>query len=672
MVVEQFQSPQHLQLAVTDQRDDLAGTQKPVAVNEPDDGAVALCELHRGNRGALEAGKAFFHSIRMSGIGEWRETSELASEASCGEQNKDDLNQLRFFACHRVVGRYRGNTFGVFECPMPPQAKVDKRRLIKDPVWGNLEIFSWENQLLNHFLFNRLHNIVQNSSAYKVYPGLKYSRLLHSIGVSHVVTQLFLNAAAKAEGEAMGALRAESKQLEGLFTPEAITAITQSISRSFPCSQENAVTLATIRIAALVHDIGHLPFSHVFENAIDGFLHAELGDAIVLTRIGKQKKEELNSSLAEYKNGHDEGFKLHEILGRFFLEVLQASFNESPVLVSLLKGALQILKGEDLPICHGFIAGTIDADRIDFVRRDGFFSGLFNSSVDFGRLSAFFELAQENHSKLWRARPSPRTVSETEKLLMERFWDYKYIVVHHRVHLYDEIMENVLVRLMADGTLSDFVDTLCKLLNSASKKSLKLNEQMDRVQLLRSLLTKFDDPWLEIRIRSQYADIEKVKDPVTKSLLQAYVEDRRCFKSAFKTDEDFQRLCAEYAPALLHQNSTSVRNALGASKYVLQKLLGDNLKKTVLIGATDKKLNFGIRNDSEAEFVNVTDLYNYLIQKKIHSLTFNFWYEETNDTVEDVDAHEKIIAQALHYIQEIVTKQLQLSIPKLAKRTHKN
>src|ERR1017187_185887 len=113
---------------------------------------------------------------------------------------------------------------------MPAQPKIEKRRLIKDPVWGNLEVFSWENQLLNHFLFNRLHNIVQNSSAYKVYPGLKYSRLLHSIGVSHVVSQLFLSAAAKAEGEARMALQIEAKKLERLFTPEAVLEITHSIS----------------------------------------------------------------------------------------------------------------------------------------------------------------------------------------------------------------------------------------------------------------------------------------------------------------------------------------------------------------------------------------------------------------------------------------------------------
>jgi HD superfamily phosphohydrolase len=551
---------------------------------------------------------------------------------------------------------------------MPEQTKLDKRRLIKDPVWGNLEIFPWENQLLNHFLFNRLHNIVQNSSAYKVYPGLKYSRLLHSIGVSHVVTQLFLNAAAKAEGEARNCLRNEGKKLEGYFSSRKdISTIAHSISRSFPCSKEDAVALSAIRIAALVHDIGHLPFSHVFENAFDGFLHAELGNAIVMTEIAKKKKNELNTMLAKHADGDKDGVKLHEILGRFFLEVLQASFADNSILVGLLKGALEILRSDKFPICKGFVAGTIDADRIDFVRRDGFFSGLFNSSVDFGRLAAFFELAQENGTKQWKPRPSPRTVSETEKLLLERFLDYKYIVVHHRVHLYDEVMENVLVRLMADGKFTNLIDTLCKLLDSAGNKNLKLTEQMERVNLLRSLLMEFDDPWLEVQIRKQYADLGSIGDTTTKLLLEAYVEDRRCFKSAFKTDEDFRRLCAKYAPTLLNQNPTSVRNALGASKYVLQKLLGDVLDRTVLIGPTDKKLNFGIRNDSEAQFVNVTDLYEYLTQKKIHSFTFNFWYQTTEDDDND-DGHEKIVEQGLHYLEEIVTHQLQLSMPdKLAK-----
>lgn len=329
-----------------------------------------------------------------------------------------------------------------------PEIKADKRRLIKDPVWGNLELFSWEGRLLNHFLFNRLHNIVQNSSAYKVYPGLKYSRFLHTVGVAHVATQLFLNSAAKAAGAAQAAMEKEAETVREFLARDAQDRIIKAINRSFPCPSHHALTLATVRIAALLHDIGHLPFSHVFENALDEFRHGEFGDAIKLSASARTQRDALNDLLAANKNSASD-VKLHELLGKMFADVLQSTFEKDPELSGLLKAASLLLEGDQLPIGKGFIVGTVDADRIDFVRRDGFFSGLFNSSVDFGRLFAFYELAQDEHGK-WLPRPSPRAISETEKLLLERFQDYKYIVVHHRVHLYDEIMQNILVRLIAD------------------------------------------------------------------------------------------------------------------------------------------------------------------------------------------------------------------------------
>jgi HD superfamily phosphohydrolase len=555
---------------------------------------------------------------------------------------------------------------------MPP-TMVDKRRLIKDPVWGNLEIFNWESRLLNHFLFNRLHNIVQNSSAYKVYPGLKYSRFLHSLGVSHVASQLFLNVAANANGVARIALTKEAEHISQALSPESRKLIVKSIVRSFPCNPTDAIMLAAIRVASLIHDIGHLPYSHVFENAVDGFRRGELGDAIKLTASGHEGRNRLNDLIAPHEKADGSEAKLHEFLGSMFAEVLEIEFREVPELSGLLRAALAILKTDNFPIAKGIIVGTIDADRIDFVRRDGFFSGLFNSSVDFSRMFAFYELAltvdEQTQAKIWKPRPSPRTTSETEKLLLERFLDYKYIVVHHRVHLYDEIMENILVRLMANGELKNFVDTLCTILAFTPKGRGRLHAQVKRIEFLQSLLTKFDDPWVEVEIRHQYDKLKPKDDATTSLLFEAYVEDRHCFRSAFKTDTDFQSACADHAPGLLSENPTSIRNAFGATKYVLQNELSKKLGRTVLIGATDKKLSFGIRDDYVARFINVPDLYHYLVQKKIHSLTFNFWYEDQDDS--EVE-HGKIVAEALKYLEWKVTKQLQLVIPQnVAKKTNK-
>jgi HD superfamily phosphohydrolase len=476
---------------------------------------------------------------------------------------------------------------------------------------------------------------------------------------------MFLNMAAKADGEARKVLTRETEKIGEFLSPKSKQLIEKAILRSFPCSQTDAHMLAAIRVAALIHDIGHLPYSHVFENAMDGFLRGEFGGAIKLTKASEEKRAKLNALLASYAKTGDPEVKLHEILGKFFVEVLQKSFHDVEELSGLLKAALLILKTDTAPIANGILIGTIDADRIDFVRRDGFFSGLFNSSVDFGRLFAFYELAltfdEKTKTNVWRPRPSPRTVSETEKLLHERFLDYKYIVVHHRVHLYDEIMENVLVRLMASGKLDNFVNTLCWLLEYSSEKPERLLGEEERIKHLKRLLTEFDDPWVEVEIRRQYSDLDPAVDPTTRALFEAYVEDRHCFRSAFKTDGDFQSLCAEFAPELLEEDPTSIRNAFGASKYVLQKTLGDILKRTVLIGATDKKLSFGIRNDSAAKFASVHDLYEFLVRKKFHSLTFNFWYE---DRGEDETQHKEIVAQALKFLQKTVAKQLQLPLDK--------
>ena len=71
--------------------------------------------------------------------------------------------------------------------------KKFKRLFIEDPIWEQIEMFPWEMDILNHFIFNRLHDIIQNSCAYMVFPNMRHSRFIHSIGTVHVVTEMFVN-----------------------------------------------------------------------------------------------------------------------------------------------------------------------------------------------------------------------------------------------------------------------------------------------------------------------------------------------------------------------------------------------------------------------------------------------------------------------------------------------
>jgi hypothetical protein len=117
VVIEELQSPQNLQLAAAHKRNDLAGTQKAVPVDEPDYGSVAVRQLHGGNGGsALKAGKAFIcHPATMTGMGEMRETARVAGLASLTAKSK----QRKSVCIPRLIGACRmevsTNTIALFQ-----------------------------------------------------------------------------------------------------------------------------------------------------------------------------------------------------------------------------------------------------------------------------------------------------------------------------------------------------------------------------------------------------------------------------------------------------------------------------------------------------------------------------------------------------------------------------
>lgn len=298
--------------------------------------------------------------------------------------------------------------------------------------------------------------------------------------------------------------------------------------------------------------------------------------------------------------------------------------------------------------------GVVEADRIDFIRRDGAFSGLFASAIDYGRLFTLYTLDNvgDDAHKHIVALPSIRSASETEKLLWERFQDYKYIVMHHKVHLYDEIVENIIIHLIADGKLDNFLDDLIGLLDfTVPKKS--LYGKSGQFELLKAVLLQFDDPWLESHIRNVYREIiesqfegkrkKKKKDNHDSYVLfQVYVEERKRFTSAFKSDCEFWNAVVDTkthmfetlrpeGPVLTKEEASYRKhffNSLYAGKLALQKLIKNQLGGiTVIIGPTEKKVNYGVRDEDEARSYQVSELVNYLKHKKYGTMLFNLWYE---------------------------------------------
>jgi HD superfamily phosphohydrolase len=575
-------------------------------------------------------------------------------------------------------------------------ANMSKRAFIKDPLWGNIEIFSWETCLTNHFIINRLTNIIQNSSAFRAYPGLKYSRFLHSLGVVHVVTHLSSNAIRNAQPEVFCEFKKEADEANKLFSPDQIKLICGELVAFVGQHSEFAALLAILRTCAFIHDLGHLPYSHVFENALEAFLTDGLEKTIAIhpdVVSSRKTIAELIHKPAHKNHDHQQGEhahelmgvrldelnhidnkdhqheKIHELVGVHLADALANELAEetspiSKLASSLIHAACQLLRSRQFPIAMTFIKGVVDADRIDFTRRDGAFSGLFHSAVDYDRLFMLYTLEKielEGDKKIV-AQPSIRANSETEKLLWERFQDYKYIVMHHKVHMYDEVVENIIVHLLAGGRLHTFLKDLIKLLQfkiSSDAKGFhkKQEEHKGRFALLSSVLLQFDDPWLESHIRSIYREILEGKkeertiqednppfleiDHDAHILFEVYVEDRRRFISAFKSDSEFWDAVGKHARTLecllpkgpvLTKGEELFRqyffDSLYAGKFALQDLIMKKLNGvTVLIGPTERKVNFGVRDEDEARSYQVNDLVDYLKHKKYGTMLFNLWFD---------------------------------------------
>lgn len=120
---------------------------------------------------------------------------------------------------------------------MPAPSRWDKDYKVRDPIYGFIKLDAQEMDIINSKYYQRLRRIKQLSLTDMVYPGANHTRFEHSLGVVQMASDIFDN------------IVRQKKNRERLKLEENALARTRKI----------------IRLAALLHDIGHAPFSHAGE-----------------------------------------------------------------------------------------------------------------------------------------------------------------------------------------------------------------------------------------------------------------------------------------------------------------------------------------------------------------------------------------------------------------------
>jgi HD superfamily phosphohydrolase len=234
---------------------------------------------------------------------------------------------------------------------------------IIDPIHGFVRAFGIEIKIIDNPIFQRLRRIKQLSGAHLTYPGAQHTRFEHSLGVMHIAGQA-----------------AQALEEKGIF---------------------NSDDIANIRIAALLHDIGHGPFSHLFEE------------------VAQRKR----------KNSH-------ELLGRDLILkteigdlISESGFNKK-FITNLAFG------DSKFQFMNEIISGALSADIMDYLLRDGYFTGAEHAKIDHKRItqsldvykkklalekSALYSFESMMHSRyqMFKAVYFHKTVRSAEVMLLE-------------------------------------------------------------------------------------------------------------------------------------------------------------------------------------------------------------------------------------------------------------
>ncbi len=289
---------------------------------------------------------------------------------------------------------------------------------IKDPVHGYIYINKTEKDIVDSFPMQRLHRLRQLAGAEYVYPGANHTRFEHSIGTMYLAQRL-----------------------------------TENSNLSQYLSKEEA---QMIRFAALLHDVGHGPFSHVFEHLLEKFLdktHEEMTVWVV-------KESELGGILE--KSGYD-----------------------AEAVAKLATGSL-CRRGK--MFMDQVIQSAVDVDKLDFIVRDTYHTGAEYGNVDVFRLIHMLDVLDESLAV------DSGALSALESFILARIESFKSIYFH-RVSRAAQIMLAMAMEKAKDdiGLVSfkspdeylAFNDYTVWTMLKLCEKSRKIMENLERRRLLK-------------------------------------------------------------------------------------------------------------------------------------------------------------------------------------------
>jgi len=284
---------------------------------------------------------------------------------------------------------------------------------IIDPIHDFIRIYDHELAIIDNPIFQRLRRIRQLSGAHLTYPSAQHTRFEHSLGVLHIASQA---------GQAL--------KEKGILKQDQIE---------------------ILRLAGLLHDIGHGPFSHLFEEIIQQkkISHEDFGKNIIL-------KSTIGDTLS--KNGFDKK------------TITKIAFGDSKY-----------------QYMNEIVSGALSADMMDYLLRDGYFTGAEHAKIDHKRLTQSLDV----HKKKLALERS--ALYSFESMMHSRYQMFKAVYFHKTVRA-AEVMLLEALRLSDDefGFTSFNIDEYTKLTDEYVL-SMLLSSKLQKLQRARKFAEDYQN-----------------------------------------------------------------------------------------------------------------------------------------------------------------------------------
>lgn len=287
---------------------------------------------------------------------------------------------------------------------------VHSSKLIHDPIWGGIRLFPWEVALLDSPLLQRLRRIHQTSLAYLTYPTARHSRLEHTIGVIHIAEKI---------------IQRINEHLKTEPQPDYRKNIT-------PIEEYERFE---IRLAALLHDIGHCLFSHISEKIYGKNCYSE--DIISIKKeLSFASPHEILSYLIVTSNSFLKFFN------KYVCPCFPKEFDVSKLSLERIAGFIVgIHECPERTFIAEIINGPFDADKLDYILRDAYNAGI-SINYDIHRLLYKIDVYNDGN-KVLTALPLT-AVTTAKQIVFCKLMLYSYMYHHHKILACDAILKSIL------------------------------------------------------------------------------------------------------------------------------------------------------------------------------------------------------------------------------------